>query len=768
MAGVPHLASAPTSTYARSRLTALWCLERATSLGDSGFILLSILLTAIAQPHLFAPETLISLDSASQYYPWYAYLGESLRAGHIPGWNAAAFSGTPFAANPLSGWTYVPAMLLFALLPLAGAIRVYLIFHAFLAAGGAYILGRVLGLGRAGALLASVAYANTGYLQVQNVRSNPFASVYAWLPFALVGCELAIRSTGWQRRVVWWALAALAMSQIVAIWPGQGAYYSAMLVGGYIAYRTLLNPPHPEARPVARALQLVMHGAAVFLVAAALDAAGILPRLEFNALSNLAGGYTGDEASVGGLNPREWLLVAVPGYWYAGITVLALSIMAAFLRPVTLPRNIGFFGFTSIGALLISGRVETPLHWLLYHLLPGFAGLHPHAPERIMTVAYLGPALVAGAVLTALEQRDWSLRSRQLPARIRTFAPGLVVLVVLADLTLGGVKGRADVSLTDPLNGADKLVAVNLTTYFQPDAAARRLQLQVESDGMPSRYIGYAPYLADGLAWPYTTRFMDPATAALEVDNRALWLGLQDAQGYDASQLQRYDTYLAWLNGRTQNYHDAEVFWAGLRSPLLDLLNVRYVIVPSSTHLDVSDAAGLPRFQKTVYSDARVRILENSSAFARAWIVHTALQASATDALAAIDSGRVQARSTAILEEAAPVLGVPLEPDADRADITDDEPDRMAIATSTTAPGLLLLSELYYPAWHAYVDDQRVPVYVADGALRAVGVPAGDHHVELRFESQALLVGCSISVATIVVMATLLAVSRFASRRSRP
>jgi hypothetical protein len=40
-------------------------------------------------------------------------------------WNPHQFSGTPFAGDPESGWTYLPAMLWFTLLPLGAAARVY-------------------------------------------------------------------------------------------------------------------------------------------------------------------------------------------------------------------------------------------------------------------------------------------------------------------------------------------------------------------------------------------------------------------------------------------------------------------------------------------------------------------------------------------------------------------------------------------------------------------------------------------------------------------
>ena len=724
----------------------------AARLADPALLAALVALTAFAQPHLFASETLVSLDSASQFYPWYAYLGQALRAGHVPGWNSASFSGTPFAANPLSGWTYLPAMLVFTALPLAEAARVYLVMHPLLAGCSAYAFARVVGFTRGGSLLAAVAYANTGYFQVQNACCFAFASVYAWLPLALLGIEQALRTTRWPVRLSWWGMAGLGMSQILAAWLGQGAYYAALLIGGYVAYRTLLAPPVGISGGLrARVVRLLQHGTGVALFSAALAAAGLLPRLEFNALSNLAAGYTGAEARVGGLHPKDWALLARPGLWYVGASVLALAAAAPFLVRGRLAGLAWYFAGTSLGALLMTGTAETPLHWLLYQLLPGFARLHPHAPERILTVAYLGPALLAGATLSALQERRLWRRAPGAQHISGVLASGVLVLIVAADLAAGGAKARADYALTDPLSGADRLTPVNLLTYYQPDGAARFLQ-QRRADS-PSRYLGYAPQVG-GRALPYTTRFLDPGTAALEVNNRALSLGLQDVQGYDASHLGRYDAYVAALNGHSQNYHDAEVFREGLNSPLFDLLNVRYVLVPVQGDHDPADASALERFPMAVYEDGQVKILENPSALPRAWIVHAATQVGTGDALALIATGQIDTRRTALLEEAPPPLATPADPSGDQARMTNDDTDHLALRTSTDAPGLLVLSEVYYPGWHAYVDGRPVPQYVADHVLRAVPVPPGEHAVELRFESATLAAGSFISAMAVVLLAT--------------
>jgi hypothetical protein len=69
-------------------------------------------------------STILGMDAATAFYPWYAFLGESLRAGTLPAWNPHQFAGTPFAADPESGWIYLPAMVLFSLFTLPVAARI--------------------------------------------------------------------------------------------------------------------------------------------------------------------------------------------------------------------------------------------------------------------------------------------------------------------------------------------------------------------------------------------------------------------------------------------------------------------------------------------------------------------------------------------------------------------------------------------------------------------------------------------------------------------
>lgn len=78
---------------------------------------------------------------------------------------------------------------------------------------------------------------------------------------------------------------------------------------------------------------------------------------------------------------------------------------------------------------------------------------------------------------------------------------------------------------------------------------------------------------------------------------------------------------------------------------------------------------------------------------------------------------------------------------------------------------MVVLSEVHYPAWKAYVDGKPVPLYVANHALRAVPVEAGTHQVELRYESRALRVGTIITFAFVTAAFTLLLAASWHRRK---
>ncbi|MGF1473439.1 MAG: YfhO family protein [Rubrobacteraceae bacterium] len=796
---------------------------------------LLVVLTLVAEWGLLIGKTTIGADAVTQYIPWYSFLGEQLRSGEVPGWNPYQLSGTPFAADPLSGWTYLPAMLLFTLLPLVAAVKAYLFVHPLLAGLGAFALARTLRMNVVGALVAAVAYEFVGYIYVRNVCCFAYVSVLAWLPFAILGAELAIRSGSWLHRGLWWAVSGLAISQILAAWLGQGSYYALLALGGYVAYRTLLFPPENIRGLWGRASGLVIHGSAVLLFGFGLAAAGLLPRLEYNALSNLADGYSENSNLAGsypeiesgyGWSVADWeKLFVFPNFFYAGVATLALALAAPL---VARGRHlVPYFVALVLLALTLSGPGFTLIHSLLYQL-PSFESLQPHYPQRSLLVFYLGAALLAGATVSTLGARARETPSlvvlpvlagiflvtrsvlvpddeeadevaerpegaglweeplpflvengialmpgsllilclvlalvaayALLPDRFRILRGIAGVLLVLALFTDLYSAGKDTMGKDGRERTSDRIGKTNLSTYYDPTDVTRLLRPTGEE---PFRYFAYSPGVM------YQRNFMKPRVRALEAENRPTALRLQSIQVYHAVHLRRYDKYLEIMNDMTQNnYHTANVYTKGLDSPLLDMLNTRYIVTPN--YLSGPDARSVQRLQNDhpkVYEDGQVTVLENEEALPRAWIVHSVRETKPKEALRLLDAGEADPRNVAFIEENPPRLGQPDNPSADRVSFASYEPDEIRLDVSTGAPGFLVMSEIYYPAWKAYVDGRPVSLYRTNSLFRGVPVPKGDHTVELRYESGTLNLGIAISLLTGLVCAAL--VATFARRHWR-
>src|SRR5215203_5899460 len=787
-------------------------------------------LTAVTDSDLFHNKITLGMDAATQYYPWYYFLGESLRTGSIPGWNPYQFSGTPFAADPLSGWAYVPAMVLFTLLPLVAAVKGLMFSHLLLAGLSTYALARVLEINTPGAFLAAVAYEYSGLFYVQNTCCLQYIGVMAWLPLALLGAELAIRSSRWLYRGLWWGLSGLALSQILASWFGQGSYYALLALGGYVAYRALLSPLGNLPLIWGRLLGCVLHGGAVLAFGIALAAAGVLPRLEYNALSNLAGGYPAGIVAQGGWSVGDWVLLLKPGLWYAGVPVLALALVAPLLAWGRFA--VPYSAFLSLAALILTGQGPSPLLSVLY-LLPYFKWIHPHNPDRAIVIFYLGGAILAGAGITVLGRRAGTkplflilpfLAALVLATASTLFPPipegeeglypllggwedlyplplkngvsipmgsllfltlavvlvtvyalipvrlaiwgaltfGLLILVVFADLLTADRVTIAEQK--HPTGGAVVIREMDPAEYYSPSGAAQFLQSRSEEE--PFRYFGYDPGLGEWSHISSPARFANPSTRVLEVNNQSTLMGLHTIQGYNPTHIARYDEYMSALNESAQGYHFLDVYEEGLDSPLLDLLNVRYIVVPAQPSQE-ENPEGLKRFEQfgrthpTVYEDDQTRVLENQEALPRAWIVHSAQRVgSGKEALDLLASAKVDPKETALLEEKLPQqMSQPDSASAEWAEVKEYQPNRIKIETSTEAPGLLVLSEVYYPSWKAYVDGQPTPILGADQLLRSVSIPAGEHTVELRYESWTLRAGIAISLGAYGVLVALIVIA---------
>lgn len=426
------------------------------------------------------------------------------------------------------------------------------------------------------------------------------------------------------------------------------------------------------------------------------------------------------------------------------------------------------------------GRLQGRYRVLPLVMLPlGVVGGLALAAPEVDGVARWGPVLSAAAVTAlALAVIDLPPRDR-LALRWRWVAPALLALIWLVvviqptglELTGAWLGWPADTRharrwAPDPAHVAT--LATQVATQ-DPDGAGAYLETELATSG-PFRYLAYG-----GVGHPdggpharsYMDRRFDPHAQALLVNGRPLFLGLYEVQGYDPIQLERYVAFIRAINDKGQDYHTAFVSDEGVDSPLFDLLNVRYLVVDASLPLDRADVVTLTAGFEVVARTERVVIYARGAALPHAWIVHDVRRVEPDTALPLLVAGAVAPYQTALVEHDIPAVAPVADPQADRAEVRGYGADRITIAVETTAPGLLIVSEIFADGWRAYVDGTPTAIVPVHHALRGVPLPAGDRIVEMRYEPTALRAGLWISGGTGALMVMALTVAWWPRVRRR-
>jgi O-antigen/teichoic acid export membrane protein len=228
--------------------------------------------------------------------------------------------------------------------------------------------------------------------------------------------------------------------------------------------------------------------------------------------------------------------------------------------------------------------------------------------------------------------------------------------------------------------------------------------------------------------------------------NAGMYFGIEDIRGYDSIIPKQYAEYMGALApqdellfNRIAPFYD----YQPLSSPLLDLLNVKYVLttrpVPNPGY-------------KLVY-DHEIKIYENEHVLPRAFLVPQARvipdRANLLKELTAIDPAE-----QVLLEEGTPLAdnnpGVRMPTPA----IEKYSGSEVVITATVPYASYLVLSDSYYPGWIAQIDDEETQIYRADYNFRAVIVPAGTHTVRFKYSPLSFKVGgvTSLVAATILLL----------------
>ncbi len=161
-----------------------------------------------------------------------------------------------------------------------------------------------------------------------------------------------------------------------------------------------------------------------------------------------------------------------------------------------------------------------------------------------------------------------------------------------------------------------------------------------------------------------------------------------------------------------------------------------------------------------IMRDQTVRVLENTAAYPRAFVVQGARLAPPGGSLEIMQTQHFAPRTEVILAADTQPANLnaamlPLEPHApavpdSSAQITRYSSLEVDVNEASSSSGFLVLTDAFYPGWHAFVDGRRWPILRGDVMFRVVELPPGEHSVVFRFEPTSVRIGVAISVAALL------------------
>ena len=729
---------------------------------------------------LFTPDTYMPAgggDLASFLYPVYHYAARNLKRGIIPLWNPYLYGGAPFVGDIQSGFFYPINLLVFLLVPelTYPIMELLAVLHFFLAGAFMYFCLRSLErrvvrrdplslqkMSRLAALSGAVAFMFSD-LFITHFGNLNMIAVAAWLPLIFLFYHRAML----ERRLSRAAWAGLFLGIATLAGHIQITLFIALALTLYTAYQVYAAPSkhsilHSLLSPLS-ALVLTM------AVALGVSALVLLPSYEM-ARHTLRAALDYSQASQYSLSPGQLIRLLAPNffgrdpthYWspwervevgYVGVLPLVLALLAVLLRRENLVR---FLLGLAVISLFLSLGGHSILHGWLYRWGPGFQGLR--APARFVYLMDFALAMLAALGLDAL-LRPLERGQRAIYRRLLKMAPWVVVGTALVAAAFGYL-AILDAQSKDTVVFWRVGMAVDSMVLFLLFLAAslailwmrgyrwvRRNTLGLLAVGLIAVDLASTGAYVDlghhdpaiGFHHPAAVEFLKADSDYYRIDTRTdvweLWqpdlsllYGVQDVWGVvNPLTLADYNRYWEHMGSRS--------------SPLYDFLNAKYVVGSKGVTLDWE------KFVPVFDGDPQVNIYLNTEAFPRAFLVHQALiAADHEEAFDLIHQPDFDPATTVVLEGAGGEV-LPTD-EAETVSILSYQPNEILLDVNVAAPGYLVLSEVYYPGWRAYVDGREEVIWRANYTFRAIHLEPGSHRVRFLFAPLAWKVGLGVSLVT--------------------
>jgi len=729
----------------------------------------------------FRSQNPLITDPVNVFYPTQSFFRACLESKHLCFWNPLNFCGVPTSppSNPLT--------FLFHLLFSHTTAHDLFLWVSMIGAGlFTYFYLKKIGLSHLPSLFGGVAWMFHGYVMVWFEFEN-IPTLAHTLPATLFFLECWLKS----RRGLHFFLLSGAVAYAVSSHYAHGLIYQFLFIGIYFIYRYIQMCVNARDYRLVRLRNLWLLFAALFTVLC-ISAPFLYSHIALLGDDNQQRpAYTFHELyrQTGQVHGRYLATLIYPDFFgsparnksfpphtspqpynnynelciYSGIVSLFLVIAAVFSWKKR--KHTMFFLLTAI--VTLSMAMGSFLYYPLATFVPG---LNLSTPTRILFLFGFSMCILAAIGADVLSRNDHGKKVTILTGwLILSAITGVIFLLVRTE---PGIKIMAEslpwmawhesksfleqhFSISSPIIREPlALVGISLISmiailYSRRESSRRIflfLALIILSYDLMTFGRIYNTLSPKDLAFPETPAIgflkkqptpFRVATFGPFMHNGLAPLGIEEIGGYSSFYTQRYGQYLYLSQqGREAGMSTSFSRWTSLNrfgSPLLDLINTKYLLVPPSISIEKS---GLVLSYK-----GEINIYENKKAFERIFFVPKAqVYPDKQAAYTALGEYTRDDFTREVILESPP----PMEFQQANRDVHEIRVeigpvtyghDRIEIEIATDQKGFMVISDSYHPEWRAEVNGEKTEIMQANYIMQAVPLEAGKHRVVLTFHT---------------------------------
>jgi len=726
-----------------------------------------------------------------QFVPWAKFAWDSVLQGRIPLWNAYNGMGAPFIANYQTAFFYPPTWITFIFYLLGGtslmawSFTLVIYLHLVLAGAGTAFLMRKLGFNEFSQAVSGITFSLCGYI-VARVAFLPIIWAVAWLPWLLVASETILWSLQNDRHRLLNACLLLILFSAMQLLAGhaQTTWYSLLFMAAWVIFRGLSTT---DWKTTLRAFGLLI--GCVF-VAALVSAVQLLPTAEYLLQSQRASAMGYAATMTYSFWPWRFLTLLNPNffgnpgdgtfwgygnYWedavYVGLLplFLALSTLPSMKKTKSETEKPGrllvlFLWAVILMAFILALGKNLPVFSLLYRYVPTFDMFQ--APSRMLLWAEISLAILAG-----IGAAHWHKPLGRSLARLKlsmTAALAIAIGAASARIFLKAIDTTLIISMAVVGFMAFTCGLLTLKMPFDTNETQRwRWQLIV---------IGFVGLDLGVTAWKLMptvdASFYRPADSPVQslAAGSRVYLDAQDEYALKYQRFFRFDNFDAvedWSNLQKVMLPDANLlsgtYSANNFDPIVPERYTQWMDQVNSADQDQKVAwlqlMGVGAWeQMNVQRTAGITFTSIAGASRFHWsscIVEASNDENAVQKVQALvnEATSEGVVATIVIEKSGAGDSMLCDPGAAyNISRVADTSNMLSLTISTAQNGWLMVSDTWYPGWVAQLDGTTTAIEKADGAFRAVYIPAGTHEVVFSYQPASFYIGAGVSLTTLVIV----------------